>query len=117
MAKMTGLCFIDINGSRIRSKPDAKFSPGGPIKEAVMDVNGHCGQAVTEIKAAEVKFTIPHGNDVDVVALQQLDDVPVTFQTDSGQTYLIRNAGVTEAIELSGKDIEVTMSGAPAELV
>lgn len=117
MAKMTGICFIDINGSRIRSKPEAKFSPGGPIRESIMDVNGHNGQATTEIKPGEVKFTIPHGNDVDIVALQALDEVPVTFQTDSGQTYLIRAAGVTDAIELSGREIEVTMSGAPAELV
>lgn len=117
MAKMTGICFIDINGSRVRSKPDSKFSPGGPISEAVMDVNGHNGTATTEIKPGEVKFTIPHGSDIDLTALQALRDVPVTFQTDSGQTYLIRNAGTVSAIELSGREFELTMAGAPAELV
>ncbi|OWY40065.1 hypothetical protein CEK28_04840 [Xenophilus sp. AP218F] len=117
MAQMTGMVYVTLNGQRKRSKPGASLKPGGKIKEAVNDVHGYCGTAVKEIKGAEIKFTIPHASDEDVVALQNLADVTVLFETDSGQRYLARGADTVGEVELKGNEVEVTLSGQPAELV
>ncbi|KMN47932.1 hypothetical protein VL04_00665 [Chromobacterium violaceum] len=90
---------------------------GGKIREQIKDANGPCGLATKEVNGAEVKFTLRHGSDEDVVALQQLEDVTLLFETDSGQSYLVANAGTVGEVELKGNKVEVTMAGNPAELV
>ena len=117
MAKMTGVAYVNINGSRVRSKEGASLKVGGAIGEAIMDTNGYCGHATKELKPGEVKFVIPHGDDIDVTALQQLSGATVVFETDSGQRYLIRNAGAEGEVELKGKEVDITMTGEPAELM
>lgn len=116
MAKMTGICYVEMNGSRVRSK-DASLKPGGPISKAVTDDNGVNGHATEEIKPAEIQFTLPHGDDVDVTALQRVRGATAVFETDSGQRYLIRNAGTEGEVALKGKGIDITLSGEPAELM
>ncbi|KJH68393.1 phage tail tube protein [Chromobacterium violaceum] len=69
------------------------------------------------MNGAEVKFTLRHGSDEDVVALQQLEDVTLIFETDNGQRYLVASAGTVGEVELKGNKVEVTTAGNPAELV
>ncbi|AUH51219.1 hypothetical protein CXB49_10560 [Chromobacterium sp. ATCC 53434] len=56
-------------------------------------------------------------SDEDVVALQQLEDVTLIFETDSGQRYLVANAGTVGEVELKGNKVDMTMAGDPAELI
>ncbi|MEO9385305.1 phage tail tube protein [Chromobacterium phragmitis] len=117
MARMTGVVYITLNGQKKRSEGDASLKVGGKIREQIKDANGPCGLATKEVVGGEVKFTLRHGSDEDVVALQQLDDVTVLFETDSGQRYLVASAGTVGEVELKGNKVEVTMAGNPAELV
>ncbi|OQS44027.1 phage tail tube protein [Chromobacterium haemolyticum] len=117
MAKMTGLCSIKLNGANKRSKPGATLKPGGAIREPVTDSNGVCGLAVKEYKPGEIKFTIQHGSDEDVVALQNLEGVTALFETDSGQRYMVRDAGTVGEVEIKGNEVELTLAGQPAERV
>ena len=114
---VTGLVYISINGQRVHSEPDATFKPGGPAKKAAMSVLGYVGSYADEIKPSEVKFKIRHTDDLDVAMLQGLQNQTLTFETDSGQRYLMRGATVIEEVELSKTFVEITMQGAPAELV
>lgn len=116
MAKMTGRGFLFLDGKKIRIK-DAELKPGGKVRKPVMDSSGHCGNKVEEVVAAEITGKIPHGDDVDLVALQDYHDGTATFQTDSGQTYVVRDAATTEALKLGSGDVDITLSGAPAEKV
>jgi len=117
MARMTGVSYITVNGRRLRSKPGASLKPGGRIREGIADSNGFCGNATKEIKGAEVKLTLPHAADDDVVVLQNLEDATVLFETDSGQRYLVREAGTVGEVELKGNEVELTLSGHEAERV
>lgn len=117
MARMTGLCSIKLNGVTKRSKPGATLKPGGVIREPLSDSNDFCGLAAKEIKHGEIKFTIQHGSDEDVVALQNLDDVTALFETDSGQRYMVRKAGTMGEVEIKGNEVEITLAGCPAERV
>ncbi|UGA37588.1 phage tail tube protein [Chromobacterium haemolyticum] len=88
------MVYITLNGQKKRSEGDASLKVGGKIREQIKDANGPCGLATKEVNGGEeVKFTLRHGSDEDVVALQQLEDVTVLFETDSGQRYLVANAG------------------------
>lgn len=117
MPTITGLVSIKVNGATLRSKPGASLKPGGKIKKAEMDSNGFAGHSVDEIKPGEIKCTLLHAGDTDVVALQQISDATVVFETDSGQTYLVRQAGTEGEVEMKGKEVDITFTGAPAELV
>ena len=116
MARMTGQCYVYLDGKKIRIK-DAELKPGGKIRKPVMDSSGHCGNKVEEVVASEITGKSAHGDDIDLVALQDYHDGTATFQTDSGQTYVVRDAATTEALKLGSGEIDITLSGAPAEKV
>lgn len=117
MAKITGLVSIKVNGATLRSKPGASLKPGGEIQKAETDSSGFAGHSVDEIKPGEIKCTLLHAGDTDVVTLQRIRDATVVFETDSGQTYLVRQAGTEGEVEMKGKEVDITFTGAPAELV
>ena len=116
-AKITGLVYINIGGRRQRSEKDATLEVGGKVGEAVMSANGYEGHATKEIAPAKISATFIHTGNDDVTALQNLRDTPVTFETDSGQTYLIANAGTEGSVKLKGGKIDVEITGTPAELL
>ena len=117
MNKVTGLCWIMVNGVKLHSEAGATLNPGGPIAKPAVSTSGFVGLFTDEIQAAKLKFKLMHTGDIDVVMLQQLRGVTLVFETDSGQRYLIRNAGTTDAIEFSKNSVDMTMEGAPAELM
>lgn len=113
---VTGMCYISINGQRVHSEPDATLTVGGPVSEAALSTLGFVGLYTKENQPGVVKFKLFHTGNLDVTMLQRLRDQTLTFETDSGQRYLIRNAGTTELVELSKNSVDIKMSGAPAEL-
>lgn len=117
MANLTGVVVIKVNGTKMRSDPGATLKPGGKIGEAVNDDGGFQGVATKEVKGSEVKWTMTHGDDVDVTSLQNLRGVTLVFETDSGQSYLCANAGTVGEVELKGNKVDITMAGDEAELM
>lgn len=117
MAKVTGLCKVKVNGVTLRSKPKAELKVGGPKQKAATDVNGFVGHEVEEIMPAEIKTTLVCDENTNPVALQQINGATVIFEADSGQSYMIRNAGTEGEVSWKGAEVEITLSGAPAELI
>lgn len=117
MAKLTGIVTVKVNGSPLRSKPGASLKVGGKIKKAESDANGFIGHSVEEIKPAEVKCTLLHAGDTDLITLQNIEDATVVFETDTGQSYLVRGAATEGEVEMKGKEVDITFTGQPAELV
>lgn len=116
MAKVTGLVYISLDGTKLHSEKGAEIDVGGASKEAQMSVHGFVGHAVDEIKPGVITGTLIHTSDIDVVALQAWTGNAL-FETDSGQRYQVRNAAVTGTITLAGNRVKVTISGHPAQLV
>lgn len=115
--KLTGIVTVKVNGSPLRSKPGASLKVGGKIKKAESDANGFIGHSVEEIKPAEVKCTLLHAGDTDLITLQNIEDATVIFETDTGQSYLVRSAATEGEVEMKGKEVDITFTGQPAELV
>lgn len=117
MAKLTGMCHVHINGTRLRSEKGAELSPGGKIKKAATDTVGYVGSYTDEIKPGVVKLSVIHADDTDITALQNIEDATVVFETDSGQSYLVRQAATTGEVKIKDGKVDLELSGAAAELI
>ena len=117
MAKLTGMCYITVQGVKLRSEKGATLEVGGPIGESAMSTSGFEGTATKEIKPGKVTASIIHTDKDDITVFQNLRDTPVTFETDSGQTYLINRAGQVGDVKLKDGKFEIDFEGDPAELL
>lgn len=113
MAQVTGIVKIYVNGKLLQSKTGAKLKTGGKKREAVV---GHKVYGYSEsVEAAELDCTLAHTAATDVPEINGLTGATLRFSTDTGATYLIKNAFTTEPCELaSGGDLTLKMQGDPA---
>ena len=114
MAQVTGIVKVFVNGTLQRSKEGAKLITGG--KERTPQV-GYAVYGFSEkVIPATVEFTLAHTADSEIIALNDLVDATLKFETDIGKTFLITNAFVTKPVELTGGegDVAVEMMGDPA---
>lgn len=114
MPKVTGIVKVFVNGSLQRSKEGASLMLGG--KERTAQV-GHSVYGFSEkIVPAELEFTLADMADTDLVALNDLTDASLKFETDTGKSYLITNGFTTTPVKITGGegDAEVSMQGDPA---
>lgn len=113
MAQVTGILKLYIDGKMMRTKPGAKFKVGGKKREAV---SGHSVYGFAEeVVHSELDCTIAHMSDTDAVAISGYIEQTLKVETDTGQTYIVKNAWVSEPCELSsGGDMSLKMMGEPA---
>lgn len=112
--QVTGRVFITVNGSRLASHPGAKLNLGGVSRTGVAgDTGVHGYSEKTEIPFIEC--TISHKADTDLVALAAWANETAVFQTDTGQTHLLRNAWQAKPPELSKGEIALRLEGITCE--
>jgi hypothetical protein len=113
MSQVTGIIKIYIDGKMLRTKPGAKLKMGGKKREAQ---SGHSVYGYTEeVVPSELDATIVHMSDTDVVEMSNWVDVTLKVETDTGQTYLVKDAFTAEPCELaSGGEVPLKMIGQPA---
>lgn len=116
MAKVTGLVYISLDGTKLHSEKGSELDVGGASKEPQMSVHGLVGHAVEEIKPAVITATLIHSADIDVTALQAWEGNAL-FETDTGQRYQVRNAAMQGTLTLATNRVKVTISGQPAQLI
>jgi len=114
MPQVTGIVKVYLNGDLQRSKEGASLSFGGKERTAIMGytLHGFAEKAV----ASELEFTLAHMADTDLIAINDLVDATLRFETDTGPVFLVTNAFTTAPVKLTGGegDAEVTMQGDPA---
>lgn len=110
--KYQGRAFIRINGAEYPTGDDATLDTGGYTRETVKGsrVYGY-QETATE---ATVECKVFNNGQIDVMALKDLTSATVEFVTDVGQTYLLANAWVVDAVPLNAKG-EITLKFAAAE--
>ncbi len=62
------------------------------------------------VVAPKIECTISHDNNTSLINLSKLADVPITFETDSGKTYIIGEAWITESPELNSQEGSVALT-------
>ncbi len=112
--QVTGRVFVSVDGSRLASKEGAKLDFGGVSRTGVAGDSGvHGYTEKTEIPFIEC--TISHKADTDLSALAAFNNESVTFQTDTGQTYMLRSAWLAKAPELSKGEVSLRFEGISCE--
>lgn len=109
MAQVSGRVFISVNGTRLRSKEGAKLNTGGIEREAVTSDSGVDGYT-EKFSAPQVDCTISLTTDVSLASLQALTGMTLTFETDIGKIFTLRDAWCAKAPELSKGEVTLVFN-------
>lgn len=110
MAQVTGRVFFKINGRLYNSKEGAKLKFTGPdgvgSREPVLADRGPVGYK-DKVEASEVTATIAHTADVSLTDLLAIVDATLTYETDTGRSFILRGAFCQNALELASGEVSV----------
>jgi hypothetical protein len=113
--QVTGIVYIQVDGKQLRSKEGASMDPGGYERTPIMAADKLVGPAEKPVPAM-VEATIAHTADTDLIEMSNWTGATLTFETDTGVSYLIANAFTTKPCKVTGGegDVELEMCGEPA---
>ena len=117
MGQLHSRAFIKTDGELLQTLDGAKLDLGGVERAAVVGANSIHGFSET-IKPAVLTCEISLGKGRSLAALQAISAATVTYEADTGQTWVIRNAFVTKTINVTageGGKVALEFSGDPAE--
>lgn len=104
MAQVTGRVFITVAGKRIASKEGAKLKYGGVKREGVTADSGVVGyKEAPEIPGVEC--TVVHTSDVSIAEFQAMTNASISFDTDTGRSYVLSGAWCEGAMELASGEL------------
>lgn len=97
MAKMFGKAEVKVDGQTLLVDENSKLMTGG-TKRNVVKGNGVYGYA-EETMEASVDLNVFIDANTDLDAINNMTDVTVMFQCDSGQTYVLPHAWLESPVE------------------
>lgn len=115
-SQVTGKVKIKLDGGVVESENEAELEPGGEINGSMTHHNKTYRMSEAD-EPAVVKFKMPLTGQVDVVDIQAWKDKALTFEADTGQRYLVRNAFTVGKVTHGKGSTDVEMHGDPAEKV
>ncbi|HEY9105221.1 MAG TPA: phage tail tube protein [Roseateles sp.] len=100
MAMTHSRVYIKVDGALIESQPGPKWKLGGSKRTPTLSNNKLVGYSETpEPGDLECEVAITAG--MSLAQLKDITDATLTLELDTGQTYVGRNAFVTEVIEVT----------------
>lgn len=116
MPQVTGRVFIKVNGNLLRSKDGAKLVNISGVERTAVIGNEVYGYA-EKVVAPSIECTLSHTADLKLKDIAAMRDVTCTFETDTGTTYILRNAWCESALSLTAGegDVECKFTGVAVE--
>jgi len=117
MSQRLGKAFIKWDGKLLESMPDAKISLGGVERNPVIGANNVHGFS-EKIKESTLECEISVSTETSLDELANIADATITFECDTGQTYVMRNAFLTEPPQATAGDggkVPLKFAGPKAE--
>lgn len=118
-SQIHGRATIRIDGQFYDSEPGASIEVGGTTN--ISRPMTHTVKYSQTYQPGRITCGIPLTDDLSLVQLKGLTGVEVTFETDNGKTFILRNAVQVGAAALAGGDsggvVQLEFSGDPAEEV
>lgn len=112
--QVTGRCYVSLNGKRLASKEGAKLGFGAVERTAVTGDIGVLGyQEKTAVPYIEC--VIAHKGDTSLKELADVTDASIAFETDTGKTYMLRNAWTAKQVELDKGEVSLRFEGMSCE--
>lgn len=116
--KLTGRVFLDVSGyGRLASKEGAKLKLGGVERTGVLSDTGPVGFQEKPVMPGISDIKIPHHAGIDLELFANMTDVSVTFQTDTGKTYILQGAYVKNSLELASGEFALEFEGMRVDTV
>jgi hypothetical protein len=117
MGKVHSQAYIKADGKLLQTLDGAKLDKGGPERTPVMGSGTIHGYSET-IKPAMLTCEISLAQGTSLAEIEKITDATVTYEADTGQTYVIRHAFVAKTLTLQageGGKVAVEFVGDPAE--
>ena len=114
--KVAGQSKIKVDGDLLDTDGTSTLELGGTKRDPVAgDYQAGSFRESTEPSKAECTILVKAGTRL--VDLQRIDNATFTLDTDTGQTFIIRNAYVAEVISFNASEgkAKLTFMGPPAE--
>jgi hypothetical protein len=106
MKQKSGIVKIWVNSTLVRSKKGAKLIVGGPKRELDEEASE---PVYTEQKIApQVEFTLQHTPDLSIKEMQSITDGSITFECDTGTSYVLEGIVYLEGGELADGEVSFT---------
>ncbi len=116
--KITSRGFLDAGSlDRLPTKEGAVVNFGGLKRDAVMGDAGVLGYSEEYENAPSIKATIVHAKSTDETAIKNFTGENITLNTNSGKSYTLMNAWVSESLELTIKDGQLEVMFLGTELI
>lgn len=116
MSRVMGKAQIKGNGKLLETLPGASLELGGEARETVKGANAILGyKGAIEPSKLECEIAIKTGTSL--AEIRNWTDVTVTFEADTGQTWVVRNGWSTTPPSVTDNDgkAKITIEGPPAE--
>lgn len=104
--KVTGRVYIRVAGKLLRSKEGAKLVNFGGLERPPVVGNEVYGY-VEKVVAPSIECTIVDTADLSLKEIHAITGATATFETDTGKTYIVRDAWCESALTLTGGEGEV----------
>lgn len=101
--QVTGKALIKNNGALLRSQNGAKLMFGNDERTTVKGDNGVHG-FTSQTGEPKIECTVSHASDISLQELANITDASITFETDTGKTYILRNAWLANSLELTANE-------------
>lgn len=117
MAQKTYAITVKVNGKSTDALPGAKIKFGGKTREPIMVDNRPGRDYIVKEEPGEITFEVAHGADTDIETIRAWVDATVVAVCDSGVTYQMAGAYLTNNPELADGKIPITLTGPPFEQI
>lgn len=109
-----GVSTISVNGTKLDTAPKPTFQPGGVQRTSVESDNG-AGRFSEMPLDSRLECKVLIGPGVSMREAQRWDDVTLTVELDTGQTYVVNHAYTAEAVSANDAGFDLVMVGPEAE--
>lgn len=112
-----GRAYIKVDGRLLETNKGAKIDLGGVERQPVVGNNTVHGYS-EQPKPSTLECEISVGPNTSVADMAKITDATITFEADTGQTWVIRNAWLTEppvVNDAEGGKVALKFAGPPAE--
>lgn len=116
MTQLTGRVAIMVRGERLSSKEGATLKYSDVEREGVVGDAGVLGFTEKSV-IPEVECVISHSAATRLADFQSMTDETVSFDADTGTSYVLRNAWCVGALELSKGEVKLRFQGMKCEEV
>ncbi|RJX32337.1 MAG: phage tail protein [Oxalobacter sp.] len=113
--QVTGRVFITVKGQRLRSKEGAKLRNFGEVERTGVEADTGVAGYKEATRIPEIECTLIHASDTSLSDLLNIKSENISFDTDTGRSYVLRGAWCTGAFELASGELNVKFQGMKCE--